>query len=433
MFDRVALARGLWFILGMARRTRQPEGVVEAVPGSETQLVGRRLLQPLEFWLRHLQRLPAHGNRNLLADRVLVAHLVAFLSPALKSLRRIEEVFDHRVARRRFGLPRVPKSTLSDAQAIFDPALLDPIVADLRQRVPTLPHDPRLGQLLTTLTAVDGSFFTLAPRVLWALYNKPNVTPRQPCHKGQHGNIRMDVHFNVLAGVPEQAIVSNGRRPEYQTLSEHVQPGRFYLLDRAYHRYHTLAEILAAGSDFLVRLRADMQFELVAEHALSAAERLAGVVRCQTVRVREGRGRQALGATPLKLVELGPAEGTLLRLLTNRVDLTAELIGVLYRYRWQIELFFRWLKCVVNFRHFFSESENGVGLQIGAAVIGTLLIALAIENRPSSYDWAMMTHVMSGLLPMDEETLAIMARRRAERARAAAWQKAYRARKKADR
>ena len=135
----------------------------------------------------------------------------------------------------------------------------------------------------------------------------------------------------------------------------------------------------------------------------------------------------------MKLVELVPAEGTLLRLLTNRVDLTAELIEVLYRYRWQIELFFRWLKCVVNFRHFFSESENGVGLQIGAAVIGTLLIALAIENRPSSYDWAMMTHVMSGLLPMDEETLAIMTRRRAERARAAAWQKAYRARKKADR
>ncbi len=49
-----------------------------------------------------------HGNRSLLADHVLIAHLVAFLSPALTSLRRIEEVFNHSAARRRFGLPEVP-------------------------------------------------------------------------------------------------------------------------------------------------------------------------------------------------------------------------------------------------------------------------------------------------------------------------------------
>jgi len=340
-------------------------------------------------------------------------------------------VFDHRAARRRFGLPRVPKSTLSDAQAIFDPTLLDPIVADLRRRVPTLPHDPDLQRLLRILTAVDGSFFKMAPRVVWAVYNKPNATPRQPGSQRQHGNIRVDVHLNLMTGVPDQAILSNGRRPEYQTLSEHLQPDRFYLLDRAYHCYQTLAEIIAADSDFLVRLRADMQFELIEEHQLSAADRLAEVVSCQTVRVRGGRGESALGRTPLKLVQIVQEDGTVLRLLTNRLDLAAELVGTLYRYRWQVELFFRWLKCVVNFRHFFSESEAGVALQIGAAVIGTLLIALAIEDRPSSYDWAMMTHVMSGLLPMDEETLEIMARRREERARAAAWQKVYRARQKA--
>ena len=114
---------------------------------------------------------------------------------------------------------------------------------------------------------------------------------------------------------------------------------------------------------------------------------------------------------------------------TNPQDLTISL----YRYRWQVELFFRWLKCLVNFRHFFSESPEGVALQIGAAVIGTLLITLTIQDRPSSYDWAMITHVMNGLIPLDEETLRIMATRRAQRARAAAWQRAYRARQKSAR
>jgi len=422
----------------VASRSTHDERPVRPVPGSEKQLVGHRVLEPLECWLRELHRQPAHGNRCLFADHLLLAHLVAFLSPALKSLRRIEEVFNHAAARRRFGLPRVPRSTLSDDQTLFDPALLDAIVADLRARVPVLPHDPKLDALLKTLTAVDGSFFDLAPRVAWALYNKPKA----PAHPGtgsarpnkgsgrRKGNIRADVHFNVLTGVPEQAILTDGRTPEYETLVEHLLAGRFYVLDRAYHCYQMMADILQAGSDFLVRLRGDMHFEVVEEHTLSAADRLAGVVSVQTVRATGHRGLKALQATPLKLVCIRMGDGTVMRLLTNRVDLDAELIGLVYRYRWQVELFFRWLKCLVNFRHFFSESPAGVALQIGAAVIGTLLIALTVQDKPSSYDWAMITHVMNGLIPLDEETFRIMAARRAQRARADAWQKAYRARQK---
>ena len=394
------------------------------------EIVGRRVLQPLEFLLKQLRDTPAHGNRELYADHVLVAHLVAFLSPALKGLRHIEQIFEHRLVRQRFDLPKVPKSTLSDAQAVFDPRLLDPLIADLRQRVPSLPQDSRLDELLKSLIAVDGTFFTMAPRVLWALYTKPNDTPRQARKKNQHGNIRVDLHFNVNTGVPELAIVTDGRTPEYRTLQENLQADRFYVLDRAYHCYETLGAIIEAGSDFWVRLRGDMQFEVLDEHPLSAADRTSGVTALQTVRVCGARGEKALGATPLKLLELLDADGKSFRLLTHRVDLDAELIGLTYRHRWQIELFFRWLKCTVNFRHFFSESENGVALQVGAAVIGTLLIALIIEGKPSSYDYSMMSSVMSGMLPLDDETLEIMRRRRDERARAAATQKKYLARKK---
>lgn len=419
----------------MARRLRPIERPAERVPGSEKQLVGHRVLRPLQFWLKKLHEQPAHGNRSLFADHLLIAHLIAFLSPALKSLRRIQQVFDHAVARRRFGLPRVPKSTLSDAQALFDPALLAPIVADLRRRVPALPHDPLLDRLLRKLVAVDGTFFALASRVAWALFNKPNAPAAAPRGSGRSasrrkGNIRVDVHFDVLRGVPEQAVVTDGRTPEYQTLAGHLQAGCFYVLDRAYHCYQMMADILAAGSDFLVRLRQDMVFEVVQEHPLSAADRLAGVLSVQTVQTVGHRGRSALGPQRLRLVCIAQEDGPPIRLLTNRLDLEADLISLIYRYRWQVELFFRWLKCLVNFRHFFSESRNGIALQIGAAIIGTLLIALIIEDRPSSYDWAMMTHVMNGLLPLDEETLRIMAATRAERARAARWQKAYRARQK---
>ncbi len=238
----------------------------------------------------------------------------------------------------------------------------------------------------------------------------------------------MDVHFNVITGVPEKSIVTNGRTPEYQTLSEHVEADRFYVLDRAYYCYQTMADILAAGSDFLVRLRGDMKFDVVEDHPLSAEDRLAGVVRCQTVRAHGLRGTQALHDLPLKLIEFTLSDGGSMRLLTNRVDLDPDVVGVVYRHRWQVELFFRWLKCLVNFRHFFSESENGVALQIAAALIGTLLIALETGARPSVYDYAMMTHVMSGLIPA-EGVEKILARRRAERTRAAERARAKRAEK----
>jgi len=400
------------------------------VPGSEKHLVSWRLLQPLDHLLHTLRRPDEHGNRTLFADQLLVAHLVAFFSPALKSLRRIEDVFNHPGVRRKYDLPRLPHSTLSDAQALFDPALLTPLVGVLKQRIGASPHEPRLDELTRKLLAVDGSFFALAPRVTWALYNKPHATPRQPPPKRRRGNVRVDFHFDVLAGVPEAAFVTGGRTPEYQTLVEHLQAGAFYVVDRAYHCYQMVADIVAAGSDVLVRLRDDMQFTVLADEPLRAADRLAGVVACQTVRACGARGEKALGDRPLRLVAFTAPDGTRVRLLTNRLDLEPDVLGVVYRHRWQIELFFRWLKCLVNFRHFFAESENGVAWQIAGGLIGTLLLALATGARPNSYDWAMMTHVMSGLLPADAEFFAIIARRRAERQRAAAWQKEYRARQK---
>jgi len=411
----------LWFIVGVGRRGTQSERRAEVVPGSEKQVANLRLLRPLDQWLHTMRQPHAHGNRTLFADQMLIAHLVAFFNPALKSLRRIEDVFEHPKVRRKFNTPRMPKSTLSDAQRLFDAGLLTPLIDDLRQRAQITPHDPRLDALTGQLLAVDGTFFAVAPRVAWAVYNKPNTT-----HKPRQGNVRADVHFNVLTGVPEQAVVTDGRTPEYQTLSANLEADRFYVLDRAYHCYQTLADIVEAGSDFLVRLRADMKFEVIQDHPLSAAERLAGVVRCQTVLAYGPRGRGALGATPLKLVEIAQPDGKPLRLLTNRVDLAGDILAVVYRHRWQIELFFRWLKCLVNFRHFFSESENGVALQIAVALIGTLLIALEIGARPSVYDYAMMTHVMSGLVPV-EGVDKILARRRAERLRAAERTRARRA------
>ena len=120
--------------------------------------------------------------------------------------------------------------------------------------------------------------------------------------------------------------------------------------------------------------------------------------------------------------------GTII-LLTNRLDLPAWMIALLCQHRWQVELFFRWWKCMAHFRHFFSESPGGMTLQVYVTMIGLLLIAIETGAKPSKYDYTLMMAAVNGWAPL-EEILEVAARRRAERARAAEWQRAYNARKK---
>ena len=91
---------------------------------------------------------------------------------------------------------------------------------------------------------------------------------------------------------------------------------------------------------------------------------------------------------------------------------------MIYKHRWQVELFFRWLKCMAHLEHFFSESPQGMTLQLYVTLIATLLIALETGARPSVYDFSLMSLVMSGLASL-EEALVVAAKRRAERERAA--------------
>jgi len=74
-------------------------------------------------------------------------------------------------------------------------------------------------------------------------------------------------------------------------------------------------------------------------------------------------------------------------LLTDRLDMDADLVALAYRYRWTIELFFRWFKCVLGCRHFISESENGVALQCYVALIASLLIVHWTGLQPNKLTW----------------------------------------------
>ncbi|MHC5053542.1 MAG: transposase [Planctomycetota bacterium] len=91
-----------------------------------------------------------------------------------------------------------------------------------------------------------------------------------------------------------------------------------------------------------------------------------------------------------------------LLLVTDRLDLPAELIVLLYRYRWHVELFFKWLKCVMGCRHFVAESEEGVTIQVYAALIAGLLIVLWTGRKPTKGTYLTLQFYLLGWVS-DEE------------------------------
>jgi hypothetical protein len=405
----------------VGRKHKNPPNAVQPVPGSEDQVVGRRFIRLIEDQLAHLRRQPHHGNREVFFDQIVVAHLLAFFNLGLRSLRKLEDVFDDKRVRKHLSVPRLPKSTFSDAQLVFDPALLKPIIESLQERANIQPHDTRLDAVTRKIMAVDGSFFTVAPRIAWAVFNGSGK-----------GNVRGHFQFNVLEGLPEQVSLTDGQTTETSQLRASLQPGCFYVLDRGYQDYSLFADIIEAKSDFLVRIRKTAHLETVEDRPLSAADQTAGIQSDRLIRI--GCRQDQIAKLPvLRAVTVTftnrKGETETMILVSNRHDLPAWLIGLIYQHRWQVELFFRWLKCTANFNHFFSESQRGMTLQVYVTMIGLLLIAIETGAKPSTYDYSLMSAAVSGLISM-KSALEIAAKRRAERARAAAWQKEYNARKK---
>ena len=96
-------------------------------------------------------------------------------------------------------------------------------------------------------------------------------------------------------------------------------------------------------------------------------------------------------------------------LATDRTDLPAHIIALIYRHRWQVELFFRWLKDTLKFKHLLTDSPGGVTIQVYAAIIGTLLTAIIAGRKPSKRAWVMISLYVQGLA--DEEELTALLHR----------------------
>jgi Transposase DDE domain len=385
-------------------RKRTTEVSEPALPVWPETVRGGKYLDLLEKHVASLRRqTPLHGNQQLFLDDVFLAHLYAFFNPTLKSLRRLEDFSQTRQAQRHLQTPKIARSTLSDFHKLADPALLQPLIARLHheaQQNHTLPAG--LPETVTQLLAIDGSFFAVAADVAWAVQHR--------CNNGKkRASARLDVHLNVASWVPEVISVHGADTSEAESARQSIQPGSIRLQDRGISSFELLQAEVDAGAFFVHRLlkpgERTPKLEILEEYPLTAEQRAAGVLADRRVRFVGSTHREPPKGEFRVVVLVSPddADGEI-HLLTNldREAFDPRLVGELYRYRWQIELFFRWLKVFAQFEHLLSHSQAGVLLSFYVAVIGVLLICVHTKTRPSIYAYSLLSLVANGTATLEE-------------------------------
>jgi hypothetical protein len=375
----------------------------------ERELQGFRYVKPMQKLLKHLHEVGTErdraGNRKWHMDQHVALLLLFMFNPICDSLRSLQRASQLKKVQRQLGVPRVALGSLSEANRVFDAELLKGLIHELAQRLDPLPHDSRLGDLNAVLTLVDGTILQALPKMAWALWTDE-----------KHRGLKAHVHYELLTGVPVGATLTPGSGDEKQVLRERLEPGRMYVLDRGYAGYKLLQEITAAESSFVCRLKDNARLAVHEERELTPEARQAGVVRDMLVEVGQRQAtRQIMRAVRIrcqpyrkvcgrktKYDRSGPCQGETLLVVTDRVDLPADVIALIYQRRWQIEVFFRFFKHVLGCRHLLSHHQNGIEIQIYVAIIACLLIALWTGKKPNKATCEMVAWYLAGVATQAE-------------------------------
>jgi hypothetical protein len=351
------------------------------------------------------------GNRRLFFDHYTILLLLYFYSPIITSLRALQQVSDLDKVQRLFGIGRTSLGSLSEAAPVFDPAALRQVVQELAQRAVPLERGTA-AEALRNLTAVDGTILSALPRMAWALWKDPGDRA-----------VKMHLHFEVLKGVPCDAKITPAACSEPAHFKAMLQPGRLYVMDRGYASYELFQAILQGGSSFVVRVQDTTAFALEDNRPLTAADRAAGVVRDALLFHLGARSNPNAFYHKLRLVIVRRVKLDRsveeIWLLTDRLDLPAEVVALAYRYRWTVELFFRWFKCILGCRHLLFHSVNGVAIQCYAALIASLLVVLWTGQKPTKRTWEMIQYYLIGWASLEElqahlEKMEAMQKRRSD-------------------
>jgi hypothetical protein len=292
----------------------------------------------------------------------------------------------------------ISRSTLADANETRDwrifADLARVLIAEAR---PLYAGDPLGVELAETAYALDCTTIDLCLSLFpWAHYRRLNAA------------VKMHTLLDLRGSIPVGIDIKPAKIHEIRVFDQLLpEPGAFYLLDRGYldfARLYTLTQCLAF---FIIRARKDFRFRCVASQAVDKSTGL----RCdQTVRLVCFYPLQGYPENMRRIRYCDPETGRQLIFLTNNFSLPTLLIPQLYKCRWQVELFFKWIKQHLRIKAFYGLSENAVKTQIWTAIAVYVLVAIVRKRLGLDLELHTMLQILSVTLfektPLDSSTYA---------------------------
>lgn len=262
----------------------------------------------------------------------------------------------------------IAHSTLADANRERDWRIYADLAQSLIARARRLYADEPIGvELAQTVYALDSTTIDLCLSLFpWARFRSTKAA------------IKLHTLLDLRGPIPTMLAISDGKQADVRRLDELLpEPGAFYVMDRGYVDFQRLYRFVLAGAFFVTRTKVGVQLNRLESRPVAKST---GVRSDHIVWLRT---RQSAAHYPDRLRRVSytdPESGKVLVFLTNNFDLPALTIAQLYKCRWQVELFFKWIKQNLRIKHFFGTSANAVKTQVWIAV-SVYVIAAIIHKQ----------------------------------------------------
>jgi len=347
------------------------------------------------------------GNRKLHYDQYCMLILLYLFNPIVQSLRGLQQASELPKIQKLLGCPRTSLGSLSESVTVFDPERLKEIIAELGAKLTPVGYDKRLKDAPAVVTLVDGTVLSVLPHLAKASFGGNNTDGKVRWH--------LHTHFEVDRYVPTRIDVTpsgGGENDERAVCERTVEKDRLYVMDRGYAKFALFNRIVSLGSSYVCRVRDNSVYEILEQRPLSDAATAERILSDSIVSLGASTSHALDHKIRLITIEAKPhnkctkapgpdCDGTI-RIATNLLDVPAELIALLYHYRWTIEIFFRFFKQVLGCRHLLSTSQNGIEIQVYCAIIACMLISLWTGRKPTLRTHEMICWYFLGMAELED-------------------------------
>lgn len=351
-------------------------------------------------------------NRKLFFDDYVLLILLALMNPMIDSLRTLRQMAGLPKIQRRLGIKPFSLGSFSESCVVFEPARLQEVLGQLWGKLRPIGRNKLLERLPGKLTLVDATVIDTLCTITQAMY-LPLAKGRRRHAWRLHLQLDVDHHAPTAWEITDAR--NTGKSDEKNVLRRTLAPGHTYVMDRWYAQFTLWNDIKAAGSSYVCRVRDNSVYDVLEERPLSPQAPAADVLGDQLVRMGLSKAPSGRADHPTRLIRVratphgkrgkahghrhgsGPTSDGVLRIVTDLMDVPAEVVAFLYQYRWTIEVFFRFFKQVLGCRHLLSTRDNGIRIQVYAAVICCLLINSLTGKRPTKQMVVLLALYLQGL------------------------------------